>query len=433
MTVGANLAMVAGSIALILALMLLVRLVAARLDISPELQRKIIHVVTGLYALTIPLMFQKTWPVFLLVALSIATMMILRLPRFSGDGMSSVLHAVKRRSHGEIYLSLAIGFLFFRAQGQPVLYVLPILVLTLSDAAAALVGSAYGRRLFLIADGVKSLEGSIACFVVTWLVAMIALLLLADIPKINVVMLSFLVAAFGTLIEADSWRGLDNLFVPIGVHLLLATHLTSDPATLLLLTAFFVAAIGGILAAAPWLGLSAHAARVVIVLVFLISTYSTIATALLPLLAVAAHLVSRHFRPEESQYPDLDFLATAALVSLFWLFIGEQTNRSTVDLYELTFAAAAAALLTVPLTGSWHLLAVPIAGAITLITAWITQSDTADSLPSPALLTIGAPIVLAVLLALALPSFFDRLRSLKVFALALLAPLLLFTLREVSW
>ena len=432
MTVGGNLAMVAASIGLILALMLVVRRAATHFALAPETQRKIIHVVTGLYALTIPVMFKQTWPVFLLVMLSIATMMIMRLKRFAGDGVASVLHAVKRRSYGEIYLSLAIGFLFFRAQDQPVLYVLPILVLTLSDAAAALVGSAYGRKRFLVADGMKSLEGSIACFVVTWLIAMIALLLLADMEKINVVVLSFLVAAFGTLIEADSWRGLDNLFVPIGVHLLLATHLASDPTTLMILAAYFVAAIVGLLAAAPYLDLSAHSARVVIVLVFLIGTYSTLITAILPLIAVAAHLAARRFRPEDSPYPDLDFLAIAALVSLFWLFAGEQTSHSTVDLHELTFATAATMLLTLPLIRSWRLLAFPIAGAVTLITVWITRSDTADSLPAPVFVTIGTPIVLAAAIALLLPAFFDRRRSLKVFGLALLAPLLFFTLREVS-
>lgn len=430
--VGANLVLVAASIALILALMMLVQRSAEHLELTPEVQRKIIHVATGLYALTIPLMFKESWPVFLLVSLSIATMLVMRRSRFASDGIASALHAVKRRSYGEIYLSLAIGFLFFRSQGQPVLYVLPILVLTLSDAAAALVGSAYGRKVFLIADGVKSLEGSIACFVVTWLVAMIALLLIADIPKINVVVLSFLVAAFGTLIEADSWRGLDNLFVPIGVHLLLATHLTSDPATLLALALFLLTAIGAILAAAPHLGLSAHAARVIIVFVFLIGTYSTAITVILPLFAVAAHLVARRFQPEDNPYPDLDFLAAAALVSLFWLFTGEQTSGSTVDLYELTFAIAAAMLLTLPLRDAWRLAALPLAGAITFVTSWIALSDTADSLPSPILLVIGAPVAAGTAIALLLPSFFDRRRSLKVFALALAAPLLFFILREVT-
>ena len=39
------------------------------------------------------------------------------------------------------------------------LYVLPILVITLSDTASALVGTSYGRGAFAVEDGSKSIEG----------------------------------------------------------------------------------------------------------------------------------------------------------------------------------------------------------------------------------------------------------------------------------
>lgn len=429
MTVTQNLLLVVGSIAGILALMYLLRRIAGRLAITPEMQRKIIHVMTGLYALTLPLIFKDLWPVFLLVALSVATMLVLRLARFSSDGLSSVLHAVKRPSYGEIYLSLTVGLLFFRSQGMPVLYVLPILILTLSDAAAALVGSAYGRRHYLIADGVKSIEGTIACFIVTWLVAMIALMLMTEIAELNVIVLSFLIAAFATLIEADSWRGLDNLFVPIGVHLLLATHLASDPMTLLVLAGLFIAATGAILAAAPYLGLTPHAARVVIALIFLICTYSTVVTAILPLLAVAAHLLARAFRPGDSAFPDLDFLSSAALVSLAWLFVGELSERTTVAFYGLTFGLVAAALLTLALKGHWRLLALPAGAAIMALVHWVTSGET----PAPiGWWAIGLSVTAVIAVALAIPHIFDRQRALGIFALSLAAPVLFFVMREIS-
>ena len=74
-------------------------------------------------------------------------------------------------------------------------------------------------------------------FLVTWIVAMVLLLLMTDIGRVNVVLLSLAVAAFGALVEADSWRGFDNLFVPVGIHLFLARHLETEPLALLLLTA----------------------------------------------------------------------------------------------------------------------------------------------------------------------------------------------------
>lgn len=427
MTVAQNLAVIAGSIAAILALMFLVRRIAGRFGLSPELQRKIVHVLTGLYALTLPFLFKDLWPVFLLCALSIATMLALRHARFAKDGLSSVLHAVKRPSYGEIYLSLSVALLFFRSQGMPVLYVLPILILTLSDAAAALVGSAYGKKRYLIADGVKSLEGTVACFIVTWLVALITLMLMTEIPEINVIVLSFLIAAFATLIEADSWRGLDNLFVPIGVHLLLATHLNSSPATLLLLTGVFIAATVAILAAAPYLKLTPHAARVVIALIFLISTYSTVTTAILPLLAVAAHLVARARRPGDSEFPDLDFLSAAALVSLAWLFVGELSGRSTVNFYSLTFGLVAAGLFALALSGASRFLVLPAALGVMTLIYWVTSNGTPLVWP---VIVISVAAVSAI--ALMTPTHFDRQRALKIFALSLIAPLILFIVREMS-
>ena len=52
---------------------------------------------------------------------------------------------------------------------------MPLAVLTLADAAAALAGSTYGRRFFTVDDGRKRVEGSAVFFTVTLLVAMVCL------------------------------------------------------------------------------------------------------------------------------------------------------------------------------------------------------------------------------------------------------------------
>ena len=136
MSAAAGLGLIVCSIALLLGAMAAVKELARRFDLGPELQRKLIHVATGLYALTLPLTFRDRWPVVALILASVAVMLALRLPQFARSGVASALHAVERRSYGEIYLCLAVGFLFFQSQGRPILYVLPILTLTLSDTDA---------------------------------------------------------------------------------------------------------------------------------------------------------------------------------------------------------------------------------------------------------------------------------------------------------
>ncbi|NJO22150.1 MAG: hypothetical protein HC868_03420, partial [Sphingomonadales bacterium] len=240
MSIAINLALVVGAIALLLAVMAAVKALG-RFGIGSETQRKLIHVATGLFAIALPFVFHQRWPIAVLLGLALVVMVLLRSPVRIVAGLGSTLHGVKRESHGEIYLVLAVGFLAFRIEQGLVFYVLPLLVLTLADAAAALVGVSYGRRKLEVEEGAKSVEGVVAFFTTTWLIAMILLLLMTDAPRPSVVLLSLMVAAFGAIVEVNSWKGLDNLFIPVGLHLFLVSHLNSPPVQLLVLAAGFLA------------------------------------------------------------------------------------------------------------------------------------------------------------------------------------------------
>jgi phytol kinase len=222
-----------------------------------------------------------------------------------------------------------------------VLYVLPMAVLTLADAAAALIGTRYGRKFFTVEIGTKSVEGVAMFFMVTLITAMILLLLLTDIGRPNVVLLSVMVAAFGALVEADSWHGLDNLFVPVGLYLLLARYLETPPLNLLLVAGAFALVLAASITLAPRLGLSIHAARGYTILFFLILAVTAPHNAILPWLAVMAHLAAARVRPCRSLHANLDFLAVTSLVALLWLLLGEFAGVNAVNNYNITFAAVA--------------------------------------------------------------------------------------------
>jgi len=351
-SVAAQLALITASVGSLLAAMAGVKVLARRNAWSAELQRKSVHVATGLYALTLPLTFAESWPVLLLSALAVLVMLLLRLPAMAHSGIGSTIHGVERQSYGEILLAISIGFLFFRSVGAPVLFVLPILVLTFSDAVAALTGVNYGRRLFPVENGVKSLEGVVMFFLVTFILAMVTLLLLTEVPRQSVILMSLIVAVFGAQIEADSWRGLDNFFVPVGIHLFLQNNLDTPPIGLLGAGLLYVAILMGLLAAAPRLGLTAQAARGCGVLVFLILSVTAPANALLPLAAFGALLVLRSASSCRSSYPDLDFLAASAGVAALWLFVGEWFGHNAINLYNLTFAGVAASFVGLALRRS---------------------------------------------------------------------------------
>lgn len=190
----------------------------------PELIRKLLHIGMGLVTLSFPWVFTQSWPVILLAILSVTALFAVKF--MQSDSLTNVVHGVARESLGEIYFPIAIALLFIVSHQQPILYVIPVLLLTLADAVAALIGVKYGQVTFTTADGVKSTEGSIAFFTVAFLSTLVPLLLFTTIGRAELLLIALIIATLVMYIEALSWKGLDNLFIPLGTFLLLKVYMT---------------------------------------------------------------------------------------------------------------------------------------------------------------------------------------------------------------
>jgi len=294
------------------------------------------HIGTGLYALVLPVLFTDDWPVLMLLGTTALIMLFLRQPKQAASGLGSTLHSVGRKSYGDLLFVLAVATVYLLAKDQAILYVLPLAILTLSDAAAALTGSAYGSRFFQVDDGQKSFEGSLAFFITSFCLSMVSLLLLSETPRLNVVILSIVVAAFGTLVEADSWRGLDNFFLPIALYLFLERHLDTPPSMLLMTMGFFLIFVIAARISAAKMKISNHASTVYTIAAFLLLATLDFSHAVLPLLMFFAHVVCCRFNPCNSEHPELDAVAAAALFSIFWLVLGRYGGSFNIPLYGLT-------------------------------------------------------------------------------------------------
>jgi len=214
--------------AIFAALLAALRWYQRRSEPRPELVRKLMHVGMGLVTLSLPWLFAEAWPVLALAASSIAVLIALRvIPRWR-QALGCVICGVHRRSFGEIYFAASAAILFPLAKGDAILFCVPMLILTLADAASALVGLRYGVPRF----GQKSVEGSIAFFIVAFLSAHITLLLATGVGRVESLLIAATLALLLTLIEAMAWRGLDNLFIPLGGFVLLDGFLMMDAAAL---------------------------------------------------------------------------------------------------------------------------------------------------------------------------------------------------------
>ena len=160
------------AVAVVLALLGLLaglRLLRQRVTLHPELARKLSHLGFGLITLTFPWLFHSAGPVIVVSCdrdrVAAGAPVRSFASRHRGGGRSWRGSFVARRP----VLPDRVAGLFLLADGNWVLYTLPLLTLTLADATAALIGVSYGRLQYDGAEGGKSIEGSLAFFLVAFL------------------------------------------------------------------------------------------------------------------------------------------------------------------------------------------------------------------------------------------------------------------------
>ena len=107
------------------------------------------------------------WPVLLLTGGSALIVAAIKFLEPLRKPLGRVVDGVPRTTLGEIYFPISVAIVFWLSQGMsPLLFCIPVLVLTLADATGALVGLRYGQTRF--AGASKSVEGSFAFLIVAF-------------------------------------------------------------------------------------------------------------------------------------------------------------------------------------------------------------------------------------------------------------------------
>jgi phytol kinase len=226
-----------GIAAMLLALALLlgaVRVYQRRFSPEPEIPRKIVHVLMGLLTLSFPWLFSQRWPVVVLGVTATGVMIALRTVGPLRRGVGNVLLAVNRESLGEVCFPISVTIVWWLSFGRdPLLFVIPVLLLSVADTVAALVGLRYGRRPYSTTEAPKTVEGSVAFFVVAFASVLLPLLFWSTVPPANSLLIATLLGLLVMIFEAIAWRGLDNLFIPLGAYVFLNAQIDEPVAWLL--------------------------------------------------------------------------------------------------------------------------------------------------------------------------------------------------------
>jgi phytol kinase len=215
-----------------ISIVLLALLSICRRATDPEALRKLAHLGTGALVMPFPWIFSSPRPVLLVCGLALMLLTGVSKMPFARVWLGASLYSIGRQSRGEFYFPIAVAILFVLVRGNKLLYTIPILVLTLADAVAAILGSRYGTVTYEGIGGKKSLEGSVAFFTVAFFAVHVPLLLVSDLTRAQTLFVALNIALIVMLLEAVSWRGMDNVVIPLGVFLLLRIY-TALPVPLL--------------------------------------------------------------------------------------------------------------------------------------------------------------------------------------------------------
>ncbi len=190
--------------------------------IPKEPGRKIFHIICA-FSVFILLYGFRTWYVSALSAIALALVIypILSL----AERYPQYREILGERRGGEVKTSALLAFatmavltaIFWGWQNSKYIVIVAVMTWGFGDAAAALVGKAYGRRFLRhrLIEGKKTLEGTIAMHAVSGLVVFITLMALTDMSWPLCLTIAALVAPVCALTELFSRWGSDTITVPI--------------------------------------------------------------------------------------------------------------------------------------------------------------------------------------------------------------------------
>jgi dolichol kinase len=191
---------------------------------TPELSRKVLHIMVGNVAFLLPIFVTREIMAFVAAGPFIIFTFLMSPYRpirkikgrtsAAGHGMGLVYYAITWT---------ILAYLFF---DNMVVIAIGILAMSYGDGFASIIGIRYGKRTYNITGDTKSFVGTIAMFVFTFITIIIGVLyyqyIQASIPAITLgaIGIYMILAAVGAIIEGFTPKGLDNLTVPLVIAFL---------------------------------------------------------------------------------------------------------------------------------------------------------------------------------------------------------------------
>jgi phytol kinase len=194
-----------------------------RLSFSSNFTRKIIHIGVGNWIFLWPFTFQHWY----MVCIPPAVFVVLNYVSYRKEVFKAMERKEKAGGLGTVYYAfsltvLSIAFWYIR---EAWIAALGMMLMAWADGLADVIGRKYGSHKYAVLGSVKSIEGSIGFFIVGIMSSIATISFFTAfwslvLPQ-SMFLISLIIAGLGTIIEAFSPKGTDNLTVPIISSILL--------------------------------------------------------------------------------------------------------------------------------------------------------------------------------------------------------------------
>ena len=191
---------------------------------SNKTSRKFLHIMIGNLPFIIPFFtlnsFPLNFPFFVAAPFILETFLATpRSPSHTLRERLKGLTGITEKGHhlGLVYYAISYTLLALFFASKPYIIAAGVLPMAYGDASAAMIGEKYGKKQYKVFTK-KSLEGSAAMFIVSFLSIEVSLLFFSTIyslPLITLSVAALVVALVATLAEALSPLGFDNITVPL--------------------------------------------------------------------------------------------------------------------------------------------------------------------------------------------------------------------------
>lgn len=178
----------------------------------PEIGRKLLHIMVGNIAFILPI-FETAWIMAFIAAGPFIIFTFLMSPHTPIKSIRGKTSAAGH-SMGLVYYSITWTILAYIFFDHKEIIAIGILAMSYGDGFASLIGTKFGKRKYNIFGDEKTYIGSIAMFIFTFIMTIIALLYYNISITIYAIVALLFISFVASIVEGITPKGLDNLSVP---------------------------------------------------------------------------------------------------------------------------------------------------------------------------------------------------------------------------